>query len=332
MNVFYSNLENDPFHSFMFLSFPELSASAQPSQIYSVSCSCHFRIFRFFSASAVSETNAFRVLAIFGSSGFPRLFRTPVSQLFLFTFVSFPDFSDLIRNGPAVTKLFSFLFLSFFRLSNVFRRFPDASDSHKIVPFAISLISVFFGFIIFRCFPDAIDGHKIASFPNLLISGNIRIFSDFCRMRPAATKLFPYMSFAFPYVSRFFRFCDVFPDLSDSLKINPHHIPLISGFFLIFQSFPDTSDRRKIISLPILICGFFPTFSDLFRTRPTAAKLFFFLILLFAVFPTFPTFLDASDRHKIVPLPDPLISGFSGFVRHIPHASRHRKIDRALVN
>ena len=33
---------------FMFLSFPELSASAQPSYTYSVAYSCHFWTFRFF--------------------------------------------------------------------------------------------------------------------------------------------------------------------------------------------------------------------------------------------------------------------------------------------
>ena len=99
---------------FMFLSFPELSAPAQPSHIYSVSCSCHFRSFPIFSDSAVSQlTNPFRVLAISGFSGLPDFFRTPVSQLFLFTFESFPDFSDLIRIGSAVTKSFPFLFLSF---------------------------------------------------------------------------------------------------------------------------------------------------------------------------------------------------------------------------
>ena len=267
----------------------------------------------------------------------------------------FPTFSDLFRMRPTVTKWLPFLFLSCPDFSGFFPDFPDFSEHPSHNCSFSRPCRVISGF--FRSYPDESSHDKIVALPVPLISGFSDVsdfsgFSNVFRMRSTATKLFPLLFLSFPYFPDFAEFLRRFPDAIDRLQIIvPLHAPLISGFFQsfpdlsdFFQLVPDASDRHKIVPLPIpLISRVFPdfsasfqllkrptatklfpflflslagflVFSDAFRMGPTVTKLFPFLFLSCLDFPDFSDFFrlvsDASDRHKIVPLPVPLISGF----------------------
>ena len=113
-----------------------------------------------------------------------------------FLFLSFADFSDLFRMRPTPTKLFPFLFISFPDFSDFARRFPDASDRRKIVPFPVLLLSGFFPDFpdfsdlsdFFRPFSGCVRPPQNCS-PSCASHVWIFRFADMFWMRPAATKL-----------------------------------------------------------------------------------------------------------------------------------------------
>ena len=160
-----------------------------------------------------------------------------------------------------------FCSVHFWTFPFLFRIFPTCSR-HKIVPLPLPLISGFSEF--FRRVPDASDRHKIVTF--LLRSSHFRIpptFSDAFRMRPAVTKLFPFL--------------------------NSSHFPIFPDFPDFFRRVPDASHCHKVVPLPAPhMSGFFqilPIFSDVIRLRPAVTKLFPFLFLSF---PDFSGFFHAS--------------------------------------
>ena len=121
----------------------------------------------------------------------------------------------------------------------------------------VSLISGFFWIFpgssdFFRLFPNASRLHKVVPLPVPLTSGFFPIFRLFCEffshlfwMRPAITKLLPFLFRSFPDFYDFFRFV---PDASRRHKIVPLHVPLISGlgFSDFFRLVADACCRRKI--------------------------------------------------------------------------------------
>ena len=177
---------------------------------------------------------------------------------------------------PTATKLlFSPVLLipEFFRF---FRLVPDASDRYKIVPLPVPLISGFF-----RLFPD-----ELGLFPT-------------SRMRPAVTKLFPFLFLSLPDFSAFFR--RLVPDASDPPRNCSHSC--CSKFFRIFRSCPTCSGCVP----PSQNCS--PSCSSHFRISLDFSD-FFQIFRLSGCFALFRLVPDASRRHEIVPLPVPLISGF----------------------
>ena len=223
----------------------------------------------------------------------------PETQQFVLLAIipDFPTFSDLFQMRPTATKLFSFLLFvplmsGFFRISPTFARCirppqtcsPSCSSHFRIFPTFSDL---------FRMRPTATK-----LFPFLFLSCPdfpvVPTFSDLFQMRPTATKLFSFLLFV-PLMSRFYR---ISPTFAGCIR-PPQTCSPSCSFYLPQICCPSCSSHFRI----------FPDFSDCFRLVP-----------------------DASDRHKIVSLPVPLISGFSrcsDFFRLVPDASRRHKIDRA---
>ena len=133
----------DPFHvpviSGFFRIFPLFSASVYASHSCSLSCSCHFRLLPLRPSHLTIVPLDGPVMAAIVRT-FPRVsasrFRLRQGRLTIdpFMFLSFPDFSELFRFGPAISQLFFFMFVSFPDFAGCFRRCRICPAVTKLLP------------------------------------------------------------------------------------------------------------------------------------------------------------------------------------------------------
>ena len=189
-------------------------------------------------------------------------------------------------------------------------------------------------------------------------------FSDPILIGPAVAKLFPFLFLLFPDFSGCFRLLQRFPFSSGCVRPPQNcclcsfsHFRIIPNFpdpSDFFRRFPDAIDRRKIVPLPVLvISGIFrliPDASDRRKNCSPSCSCHFRNFQIdsgcvrppqncspscsshFRIFPgscASDVFPGASDRHNIVSLPVPLISGvfrilptFSDLFRMRPTATK----------